>query len=171
MNTRRILAIFGTLLLLWAVVAQLNHSISAMRVHLFVGALYVVSHALLLPIRTGVTVTVLGGLLCDATTPVPFGTHAILLVTAHVVVWNLRDRLPRDTTAGRVVIVLVVNLGLFLALSFIQIHRSPDPAAVWPRLLVDLLCSQILLSLITPWFLALQQRSLALAGARRESFA
>ncbi|MEX2044420.1 MAG: hypothetical protein WD941_03640 [Opitutus sp.] len=169
MNTRRVLVLFGTLLLLWAIVAQLNHSLTALRVHLFAGALYVVSHALLHPVRTGLPVSLLGGLLCDATAPVMFGTHAILFIVAHAVVHHLRDRMPRDATAGRIVMVLFVNLGLFLALSFTQIHRSPAPAAVWPRLLADLVWSQIFLSLITPWFFALQQRALVLAGARREN--
>ena len=37
------------------------------------------------------------------------------------------------------------------------------PAAVWPRLLVDLLFSQVVLAFVTPWFFALQARSLAIA--------
>jgi cell shape-determining protein MreD len=171
MKTRRILVLFGTLLLLWAIVAQFNHALTAVRVHVFVGALFVGPQALLQRMRTGLPVSLLGGLLFDATTPVVFGTHMVLFAAAHAAVHHMRDRLPRDDAAGRIVMLLLVNLGLFLVFSFTQIHRSPAPAAIWPRLLVDLLCSQIFLSLITPWFFALQQRALVLARAERENLA
>ncbi len=171
MSTRRVFVLFGTLLVLWAIVAQLNHALTAIRVYLFAGALYVVAQALFQPLRTGLVISLLGGLLCDATTPVTFGTHAFLFVAAHAAVYHLRDRLPRDDAAGRIVMVLLVNLGLFLVFSFTQVHRSPAPAAIWPRLLVDLLCSQLFLALITPWFFALQHRALVLARASRENLA
>ena len=165
---RRALVLFATLLLLWALVAQLNHSLTGLRVYLFVGALYVVHAALLATRRSGLIATLLGGLLCDATTPVPFGTHAFLFGVAHALVHRVRERVPRDDAVGITIVALLLNLALFLAFSFTQIHRSPAPAAVWPRLIVDLVCSQIFLTLITPWFFALQSRALALARVERE---
>ena len=81
-----------------------------------------------MPFREGFAASVLGGLLCDAVTPVPFGTHAALFGAAHAVVYNIRERLQRDETAVRVVVALLVNLALFLALSFVRHRGTPRPA-------------------------------------------
>ncbi len=160
---RPALASFLTVVLLWALVAQANHSLAASHVYLFVGGLLVAHAALALPLRSGMAVSFLAGCLCDANALIPFGTHALLFASAHAVLFNLRDRLPHDEVAGRVVIALFANLALFLALSFLEIDRSPSPAASWLRLFADLACSQVFLALIAPWFFALQARAVAWA--------
>src|SRR4051812_44055822 len=166
---RRTLTLFVTLVILWMLVAQLNHVLTAVHVYVFVGSLYVCHAALHQPLRPGLAATILGGLICDANAPVEiFGTHMLLFAAAHVTVFHLRDRVPRDDTIGRVLVALLTNLALFLAFSFSQIGRTPVPAIVWPRLLADLVCSQVLLTLIAPWFFALQGRALILMGADRE---
>ena len=165
---RRVLILFATLLVLWALVAQLNHVLADARVYLFSGALFVIYAALMLPLPDGIALSMLGGLVCDANAPVAFGTHTLLFATTHTVVFHLRARLPREDTVGRVVIALLANLALFLVFSFVQIGRSPAPAAVWPRLIIDLVCSQVFLALAAPWFFALQRRALVLALLERE---
>ncbi len=160
---RRGLVTFLTLLLLWVIVAQANHYLAQLHVHLFVGGLFVAFVALRLPHRAGLGAVLLGGMLCDATAPVRFGTFALLFLVAHAVIFNLRDRLPREETIVRVLVALLANLGLFLVLSFILIGDAPSPAAAWGRLFFDLLCSQVVIALIGPWFFALQGRALDLA--------
>ncbi len=165
---RRILIVFSTLALLWVIIAQVNHSLSSAHVYLFVGGLYITYGALVLPFRAGLAASILAGLLCDATTPVKFGTHMLLWATAHAIIYNLRDRIPREDTTSRVIVALLANLGLFLVFSFIQISRSPAPASAWPRLIADLFASQIFLILIAPWFFALQSKALLLARVERD---
>jgi cell shape-determining protein MreD len=160
---RRTLTLFATVILLWILVAELNHALSGVRVHLFAGALFVAFAALTQPIRTGLVVSILGGLVCDANAPVRFGTHLLLFAAAHLTLWHLRDRVQRDDAVSATVVVLLTNLGLFLVFSFTQIFTLPLPDAAWPRLLMDLLCSQVFLAVVTPWFFALQARSLMLA--------
>ena len=164
---RHTLVTFLTLLLLWTLVAEVNHALSGLRVYLFVGALFVIYAALMLPWNAGLASTLLGGLLCDANAPVWFGTHLLLFTATYVVIFHLRNRLPRDDTVARVVIALLANLALFLIFSFTQIGGSPAPAAAWPRLIADLVCSQVFLALIAPWFFALQHHALLLARAER----
>ena len=164
---RRTLTLFATLLVLWAIVAQANHALTGFRVYLFAGALFVVYAALTQPRGPGLAASLLGGLMCDANAPVAFGTHVLLFAAAHLTVFHIRDRVPRDDTISSVIIVLLTNLALFLVFSFGQIHGSPAPAAVWPRLVADLVCSQVFLTLITPWFFSLQSHSLALARVQR----
>jgi rod shape-determining protein MreD len=121
----------------------------------------------MLPFRAGLGATLLGGLLCDANTPVAFGTHLVLFAAAFAVISHLRERLPRDDTVARVIVALLANLGLFLIFSVAQVAGSPAPAAAWPRLIADLVCSQVGLALLAPWFFALQHRALLLVGAER----
>lgn len=164
---RRALILFLTLIALWTVVAQLNHALSEARIYLFAGALFVVFAAVTQPRRSGLAASLLGGLLCDAHTPVIFGTHLLLFAAAHVILFHVRDRVPRDDNVSAIIVVLLTNLALFLLFSFTQIHASPAPAAIWPSLIVDLLCSQVFLALVTPWFFALQAHALMLARVPR----
>src|SRR3954463_16029726 len=139
---RRAFILCLTLVLLWTIVAQVNHALTGLHVYLFAGSLYVTFAALTQPLRTALASTVFGGLVCDANIPATlFGTHTLLFLAAFFVIFNLRDRVPRDDTTGRIVIALLANFALFLALSFSQLARSPAPGAIWPRLLADLVCS------------------------------
>lgn len=168
---RRTLVLFATLLLLWAMVAVLNDALSGLRVHVFAGGLFVAYAALHQPRRAGLAAVMLAGLVCDANAPIAFGTHLLLFAAAHVTLHHLRERLPREDNVAATVVVLFTNLTLFLVFSFSQIHASPAPAAIWPRLIADLLWSQVFLALVTPWFFALQAGSLALARVPREDVA
>lgn len=165
---RRTLVLFATLLLLWTMLMVLNDLLAGYRVYLFAGALFVSFAALSQPIRPGLAATILAGLVCDANSPVTFGTHLLLFAAGHLTLFHVRERVPRDDSIAVTAVVLVVNLTLFLVFSFSQIHASPAPAAVWPRLIADLICSQVFLVLVTPWFFALQASSLALAQVPRE---
>ena len=169
---RRSLILFLTLVLLWTLVAQLNHALTGLRVYLFAGSLFITFAALTQPLRAGIGRVILGGLLCDANAPASvFGTHTLLFLAGYFVIFNLRDRIPRDDSSSRIVVALLANFALFLVFSFAQIGHSPAPAAVWPRLIVDLVCSQLFLALATRWFFALQAKALILARVERDSFA
>lgn len=158
-------ALFLTLYLLRALVAELNNALSGVHVWLFTGGLFVAYSALMMPFGPGFFVTIVAGLLCDSVTPVPFGTHATLFGVAHAVVYNVRERLQRLDTTVRVVVALLINLGLFLALTFVRIRVAHGGAGAWPRMLSDLAWSEVVVALIAPWFFALQLRMLELARA------
>jgi hypothetical protein len=159
-------ALFVTLYLLRALIAEANSALSGAHIWIFAGGLYVAYSALMLPLRQGLAATVLAGLLCDSMAPVAFGTHAALFATAHVVVFAVRERLQRDETAVGVTVALLVNLALFLALSFARLRLVPAGASAFPRLLSDLVWSEAALALLAPWFFALQFRTLELARAQ-----
>jgi rod shape-determining protein MreD len=158
-------ALFLTLYLLRALVAEANSALSGVHIWLSAGGLFVAYSALMMPLREGMTASLLGGLLCDAATPVAFGTHAALFGVAHAIVFNARERLQRDETPVRVVVALLVNLGLFLALTFVRIRAARGGAFAWPRMLSDLAWSQAAVALVAPWFFALQLRTLEFARA------
>ena len=159
-------ALFLTLYLLHAVVAELNNALSGLHVWLFAGGLYVAYSALAMPYRQGFAASALSGLLLDAVSPVAFGTHAALFCVAHAVVFNLRERLQRDETVVRVAVTLLINLALFFVLSLLRAKSALVGMAAWPRLLSDLAWSELMILLVAPWFFALQLRTLELARAK-----
>lgn len=168
---RRTLTLFVCHLILWTLVTQLNHELTSVHIYLFVGSLFVTFAALTQPFAAGLWATILIGLVFDANTPVAFGTHMILFATTHVFLCRLRDRIAREDIIGRMIAVILANLGLFLVFALFQFIRLPSAAALWPRVLVDLLCSQVFLTLIAPWYFALQARALSVARVEPERFA
>ncbi len=158
---RRPAVLLASLLLLWALLAELNHALSTFQLYVFAGGLYVGHLALTQPSRAGLALAFLAGLLCDAGAPVAFGTHALLFAAAQLVLLRLRDRIPRDDALAAILVALFTNFALFLLLAFTQAHLAPPGA--WSRLLADLVVSQLLVALVTPWFFALQARAVALA--------
>jgi cell shape-determining protein MreD len=159
------LVLFLTLFLLRALVAEANTALSGLHVWLFAGGLFVAYSALMVPFRQGFAASVLGGLLCDAAAPVPFGTHAALFGAAHAAVYNLRERLQREETSVRLAVVLSLNAAFFLIITLARVRHVPAHVTVWPRLLSDFGWSEVAVAVAAPWFFALQLRSLELARA------
>ncbi len=182
---RRPLVIFLTLLLLSVIVGQLNHALSGWHVSIFLGGLCVAFAALRLKRKEGLLAVIAGGLLFDANAPfigllhfdpaslaIPnysnqpiwFGCHALLFAMAHSFVFHFRNRVPREESLVGILAALLSNLAIFLGISFVAVSHAPAGADVWPRLFVDLMLSQTVLAIVAPWFLALQSRSLEIAG-------
>jgi rod shape-determining protein MreD len=159
--SRRWLIPLATMMLLWWLVAELNHYLAPHGMYLFVGGLLVTFAALRLRLRNGLPATLLAGLAIDAVEPgVAFGTHLVLFAAAHVILFHLRTRLPREETVIGVVTALFANLALFLALSVVTLGDHPAPGGAWLRLLADLCWSQLFIAAVAPWFFALQARAL-----------
>jgi hypothetical protein len=165
MNARRLILVsFGCGALLWTLFGQLNHYLSGLHLSLFIGGLLITFPALRLGQREGWKIAVLLGLWCDALCPVHFGLHAVLFLAAHTVIHHLRDRFPRDELSFGIVVALIANAALFLILTTGLIVRHPRPLDALPAILTDLLFSEIVLVLVAPWFFALQERALEIAG-------
>ena len=167
----RLLLAFLPLALLTLLVGQLNHIFAPWHVYFFVGGLLVVFAALRLDFGLGFAAVFLAGLFADAGEPLLrvgghefFGVHAFLFAAAQVLVFSVRGRLPREETLVSVMFALLANLGIFIVFSLLFASRSAAPVSAWPRLLSDLICSQVLVALIAPWFLALQTRVFSLVG-------
>jgi rod shape-determining protein MreD len=88
----------------------------------------------------------------------------LLLGLVHATLIYGRRRMPREGAVFGIVVALFANLFLIIALSFLLVGASPRPGSAWLRIFVDLLASQVLLVLITPWFLSLQDRAMELAS-------
>jgi rod shape-determining protein MreD len=162
---RRTLVFFLTQLLLWALVSQVNHELSPWGVSLFIGGLFVGFSAMHFDRREALVGAFAAGFLHDVGTPLPFGTHALAFAAAVVFIQHVRHRLNRHEGLITVMVILIANLGLFLVVSAVAVRGLPDSAGLTSRVFSDLVVSQVTLALIAPWFLALQAKSLELAGA------
>lgn len=157
-------------LLLWWLLGLANHYLAGtVAVYLYVGGLFVAYGALRLDPKHGLIATILTALLFDSVEPLPFGTSLFLLTLVHVTVLYGRHRFPREGAVFAVVVALLANLFLVIALSFLLVGANPRPGNAWLRIFTDLLCSQAVIALITPWFIALQDRAMALAEIHPET--
>lgn len=163
-------------LLAWLLGAANHHLASAwfpfaahFTVHLYAGGLLVTFAALRLDPRNGLVAVLATGLLTDALEPVPLGTNAALLGLVFFLVLRGRQRFPREETVFSIVVALLANLLLFIARSFLFVGGNPHPAEAWLRIFTDLVASQLVIVLVTPWFLALQNQAFELVGIHPET--
>ena len=127
---RRCLIPFATMMLLWWLVAQLNHYLAPCGAYLFVGGLPVTFAALRLRLRHGLPATLLAGLAIDAVEPAPFfGTHLVLFAVAYVLLFHLRTRFPREETVIGVVTALFANLAFSSGSRSWPSMTTPRPAS------------------------------------------
>ncbi len=165
----RWLIVLGCNLLLWWLCGLANHYLASSAVYLYFGGLFITFSALRLDVRHGLTATLLSGLAFDALEPVPFGLSLLLFGLVHAFLLYGRQRFPREEPIFATVVALLSNLFIFIVLSFVLVGENPHPAGAWLRLFCDLIASQVILALITPWFMALQERAFALAGVHPET--
>ena len=169
--------VFGCNLLLIWLVGVANHYLSRfsflwidfISLHLYVGGMFVTFSALRLDVRNGLIATIATGLAVDAQSPAAFGTSVLLFGLVHAALIYGRNRFPREEAIFSVVVALLSNLFLFLVLSFLFVGHSPRPGSTWLRLFVDLIASQVVIALITPWFMALQEQVFARAEIHPET--
>ena len=69
------------------------------------------------------------------------------------------------TSVAVTLLALFTNFGLFLAFT---LSRGTTEASHWPRLVTDLVASQVLVALATPWFTSLQARLIDLVETALE---
>ena len=165
----RWLIVFAANLALCFLLGLGNHYLAPIGIHLYAGGLLVAYAALRLDETHGFVAMVLTALAVDSTMPVPFGTSLVLFGLVHAVLVYGRMRFPREEILFGTVVSLFCNLFLFLALSFLMVGENPRPGHAWSRLFIDLIASQLLVGVITPWFLSIQTAAHAQLGIHPET--
>jgi rod shape-determining protein MreD len=165
LNRPATVLLLGNVILV-TMVAQANHYLAPWQLHLWLGGLLVTPAALTARHRAGAIAVFLTGLAMDATSPVAFGTQALVLLAGHALVYTWRDRLARGEATAQTLAALMANLVTFLLLAVAESFAAARPGGVLGRLLADLVASQLVLMLVAPWFCALQSRLFAPARGR-----
>lgn len=161
-DIRWLLVLLANLLLIW-LAGLANHYLAPYALSLYVAGLFVPYAALRLDFRHGFLATAFTGLAYDALSPVPFGTHLVLLGLVHAILLYGRRRFPREEPIFATVVALLANLFLMLALTTLLVGENPQPANAWLRVFADLIASQLVIGLATPWFMAVNAQLLARA--------
>lgn len=167
-DIRWLLVLLANLLLIW-LAGLANHYLAPFAISLYVCGLFVPYAALRLDYRHGFLATALTGLAYDSLTPAPFGTHLVLLGFVHAVLLYGRRRFPREEPIFATVVALLTNLFLVIAVTTLMVGENPRPADAWLRVFADLILSQLVIGLVTPWFMAVNAQLLALARLDPES--
>lgn len=158
-SQRRIIVLLVCGWMLMTIVRQTNHLLASSGLSIWLGGLLITLAALHLNPKTGFVGCFLLGLMMDAWSPLGFGTHALLFGAAQIIIVRIRIRIAARELAIGITVALITNLILFVFITFIAIGRSSGGTISGVRILTDLVLSQILLALITPWFFALQHRA------------
>lgn len=161
-ENRWMLVTGGNLLLLFLSV-QVNHYLAAIPASLFLFGLPVGFAALRLSLNQGLTACALTGFFHDTLTPFPLGTGLILFATAFTLIHATRSRFRREEAFSTIIVVLLANLFLFAAFSMLNAILTGN-AGHPGRLVIDLILSQVLVTLATGWFFSLQVAILELFG-------
>lgn len=167
-DPRWLIVTLANLLLCW-LTGLANDYLAGLSVFLYFGGLLVSYAALRLDTKQGLIATVATALMVDATQPVPYGTSLFLFSFVHAVILYGRHRFPREGAVFATVVALLANLFLFVALSFLLVGAGPRPGQAWVRVFGDLVMSQIAITLITPWFVALQDKTMEWAEIHPET--
>lgn len=176
LDPRWLIVFLANLLLCW-LTGLANHYLSRfslpgipyISIHLYLGGLFVVYSALRLDPKHGVVAMILTGLMFDSLEPVPYGTHVVLLGLVHATLLYGRRRFPREGGIFGIVLAQLCNLFLYIALSVLLVGANPVPAQAWLRIFFDLLASQIVILLVAPWFIALQEQTMRFAQIHPET--
>ena len=160
----RWLVLLGTSILLWFIIGEVNHHLARWNLSLYVGGLMLTFGLLYFPRKTGLLHALFLGLWMDAASPQPFGLSMVLFALAHLTFFHFKQKLPTEETVTAVSFALLLNAGIFLFLTLWHLTGVPDFAGYALKAATDFLLSQILILLIAPWYLALQNEILHYCG-------
>lgn len=157
-----IILMANCLLILMA--GEMNHHLSVLSLHAFIGGLLVTFAALRLQIKPAFLASGLTALLLDALTPLPEGTLFLMLMGAHTLIFAARGNFSRESTLTGTAIAMGANTAIMLGISVSVIPENVAPGPFWQRAFVDILFSQGIVAVVAPWFFSLQMASLQLVG-------
>ncbi len=159
-----------TQLLLWTLLAVINHHIAVWQVYLYTGGLFVVFAGLLMGPREGLLAALISGFIFDAGGSGVFGQNALLHGLGFLLLFRMRPRLAHDEISILITVTIITNSLLYLAKFVLLFFQLTSFTGMWGRFLWELLFSSVIVGLLAPWAFALQSRALEFAtppGFRR----
>ncbi|MCH8475379.1 MAG: hypothetical protein LAT55_09145 [Opitutales bacterium] len=147
----------------WFFWREINHFLTPYHLSLYLGGLLITFGILRLPLYSGLIHSALVGAWLDAAAPTyPFGTGILVFSLLHLLVFTLRQKIPHDTSAWMILAALLINFLLFLFWTVYHYPLQIDPQGYLWRSLVDLIISQIAITIVAVWFFSLQNSLLHL---------
>lgn len=154
---------------LYFLITEFNDSIARTSITLFLPGLFLAYPALNLRFYPALFCNVVTGLLIDATSPVPFGSTAIIFLLIQLVINKYRSNIKKNNLYHGWVISQVTNLIIF---SFVTLYFNAAhlfEIGIFVRTVFDFIISQLILALLTPWYLSLVKQMVSFTGVDMNS--
>ncbi len=165
------LIILGANALLFVLLTWVNQWLSMGSVTIYLPAAFVLFTALHGSNRIAFATALVVGLFIDALSPLPYFSQTFVLLLCTTILMSLRQRIRRSSLMQTTAIGLVANTLAFLTLTllFSLFSTLPLDLAVFLRIVIDLLLSQLVFLAVAPWFLEFQKSLLSLSGVNPDA--
>lgn len=162
-DLRWVLVLLANLLLI-LLIAELNHYLTFLSLHVFLSGVLLAFSILRLQLRQGILANGITALVLDALNPFPFGRTFLLILFCHAAVYSVRGHFARENARSGVLVAAGINLVLMFAYGIFAWKDVPLPGAYWSRIAIEAALSTAVVFAVTPWYLALQKTMLAFIG-------
>ncbi len=162
-DLRWVLVLLANLLLI-LLAGEVNHYLSPLALHIYLGGLLLTFGMLRLQLRQGFLANGITALVLDALNPLDFGFTFLLIMTCHTAIFSIRGQFDRESLRSNLLIALALNLVLMIALGLASSGNATNTSVLWSRIVADSALSTVAVLLVGPWFFALQKSSLAFIG-------
>ena len=166
MDLRWVLLVVSNYLLLF-LVAEANHFLSGMHLHLIPAGLFVAYAAVRFSQRPGFISTLGAGVLLEAGREGPWGVQLFLLLVLHSLLLRFRRRLAPGELWQLAIAATACTLLNGIGLSLAGLIARPEIGPYLLKCSVDLLLATAVTALVAPWWFSLQSHGLGLLGFDR----
>ncbi|MDX2187722.1 MAG: hypothetical protein SFV32_12370 [Opitutaceae bacterium] len=168
---RTVLATVACGWLLLVVTREINHAFASAALSVFTFGLPLAFAALRLDFTSGWRSVICLGLMADALAPVRFGLHALLYLVIFLLIFRVRQRVPREENLVGTVISILATVVVHAAFTLNYIWYGPTPGRLMSRVLMEAGLSSLLVALVAPWYFSFTEHVLSWFGVdlRRET--
>ena len=154
-DVRWLIVVTGNCLLLF-LTQLVNNSLAPFSLHLCFYGLFVYYSAIRLSFTSGLIAVVITGLILDSVEGFTMGTN-ILILSFIYTFWSwFREEFNAHSLWHNMLIVQSSNLLTILTLSIYIGLKNHIGGYYWLSVLTNLMLSQLLLMVVSPWFLSIQ---------------
>lgn len=162
-DVRWILVLLANLLLI-LLTAELNHTLSMVSLHIYIGGLLLTFGVLRLGLKQGLLANGITALFLDAANPLPFGGTFFLILLCHTITFSLRGNFARESARSGLLIAVGLNVTLMFGLGVLAAQNLPTPGIYWGRIALEMFLSSLVILVIASWYFSLQTAALAFLG-------
>lgn len=137
--------------------SQINQSLAAVSLFLFINGLFIAFPALFLPFGQGIALVFLFSLFYDSGESWSIGTSLVPNLTTYTIVYYLRNRIRYDRKQVIKPVILLVNLVLFMYYTVLAAMRFETTSQFIFLNLLHLLVSECVLFVTAGWLVVYQK--------------
>lgn len=145
-------------------IVEINDSVATLSITLFIPGIFIAFPALNMRLYPAILCNILTGFLIDSITPIPFGLTATIFLIIQLIISRYRQSIKRNNLYHGWVIAQITNMILFFAVTLWFNSTVLFQFGIFFRTMLDFLLSQLVLAVITSWYLQLLKEIILWAG-------